>query len=438
MIVSIETPRPSCRASLLYNEGKVLRGVAALVGYAGLQDPSRECIFSTFERFEKTRYPISQMSFHASVNPSEKDSCTEEQVLDFIAGLMDHLGYGDQPYLVYRHFDIRREHYHIVSVRADREGRKINNLFEIKRASAYMREVAQQYGFSIAEKGMRVRQERSLQERGPASGPALRFNPSKEVFSQLEDIWDEALTYDCDTLSQLAFVLEDLGVRMEIVEGDGESAGITLQGLDARGESTTGRIGEEELGKPLYDMAKTALAGAPRRHVKRYREKERVRSLVRSSFAYSRSESHFRNILRLKGVTMHLSVNDAGEPFGITFVDHTTRTVFKGSEIRDVISVAMMRDAVESGRWRAEDRGQGRGAYIRSARKTAKEDAIALRDREAGIIARVLRPIGQPHGNSWSGKTPKTEDQKIEEREIGKSGALDANFEDTRFEEKLA
>ena len=34
MIVEIETPRPSCRTALDYNEDKVLHGVAELVAYA--------------------------------------------------------------------------------------------------------------------------------------------------------------------------------------------------------------------------------------------------------------------------------------------------------------------------------------------------------------------------------------------------------------------
>ncbi len=437
MIVSIEAPRPSCRSSILYNEGKVLRGVAALVGYAGLENPSRDCIFRTFENYEKTPYPIKQLSFHASVNPGPEDSCTEEQVLGFIAGLMDHLGYGDQPYLVYRHFDIEREHYHIVSVRADRRGKKINNLFEIRRASAYMREVAQQYGFSIAEKGMRAHRERSIQERTGTGSLRLRFKPSGEVLSQLEDIWEAALSYEFDTLSQLSFVLEDLGVRMDVVEGDEGESRVTLQGLDAKGEGVTAIFDENDFGKPLYETARKALSAASGSRRARGREKERLRGVVRSAFGYSRSEAHFRNILRIKGIGMHLSVTRDGEPFGITFVDHTTRKVFKGSEIRDVVSIGMMRDAVQSGRWRVEDRGQGRGAYVRAARKAAREDAIALRDRDAGIVARILRPIGQPKGASWSGKTPKSEEERRSKNEEERSGSMNADFEERRFEEKI-
>ncbi len=437
MIVKIESPQPSCRTSLLYNERKVAAGVADIVGYAGLEEPTRECILDTFDQLEKgRRYPVRQASFHASVNPSDRDACTEEQVLDFIAGLMDQLGYGDQPYVVYRHYDIEREHYHVVSSRIDREGRKINNLFEIKRANAYMREVAQQYGFSLAEKGRHVGMAASIRKGNPQAGPRLRFDRTKPVFSQMEEIWEEAMLYDFDSTSQLGFILEDLGLNLE-ESHSGNDRIFTLQGLDDKGKAVTRPFTERELGLSLYDEARDAMDGAPDRHRMRFRERERVKGIVRSAFGYSRSESHFRNILRLKGIGMHLSVSDDGVPFGITFVDHTTRTVFKGSEFRNVISISMMQDAVASGRWRAEDRGQGRGAYVRAARKAAREDAVALRDRDAGIVARILRPIGQPKGASWSGRTPRSEDERRSKNEEERSGSMNADFEERRFEEKI-
>ncbi len=438
MIVEIEAAAGSAETALNYNEKKVMEGVARLIGYAGLRDPSQDCIYGTFARLERgRRYPVSRVGFHASVNPSPEDGCTEDQVLDFIAGLMDHLGYGDQPFLVYRHFDIEREHYHIVSLRIDREGRKINDYYEIKRTRDYMRSVARKYNFSVIEKGMRVNSVRSLQRKERSAGLKLRFNPDGEVFSQFHEIWDEALRYDFDSTDQLARVLEDFGVHMEVRSGYRNGRAIYLQGLDASGKAVTQPFGEMELGRPLHRMAAAVASSAEQRHFMRFRERERVRSIVRSAFTYSRSEAHFRNILSQKGIGMHLSVTDAGEVFGISFVDHVTATVFKGSEIPDVISVQKMQDAIRSGRWRAQDKGPKRGAYIRAVRKAATEEALALRDREAGVIARVLTPIGQPYGNSWSGKTPKTKDQLIEEYEMGKSGALDANFEDTRFEEKL-
>lgn len=403
MIVEIEKPRPSCRASLDYNEEKVLAGVAELVGYANMDSTDRDDIYGLFERYEHTRYYVAEKSFHASVNPSAADACSEEDVLGFISALMDHLGYGGQPYLVYRHFDIEREHYHVVSVRADKEGRKINNHYEKRRASAFMREVAPRYRFSVAEKGSRVTETSSLKEEAPSR--VSRFDPRKEVAGQLRAIFNAALSYDQDSFRQLSAVLEDYGVRATLVQGD-DPSGLTLQGLDRKGKAATAVFSESDLGGDLYQLAEASWEAHRRDHSRSAREKQRVRSLVGFAFGISSSESHMENILRRKGIGMHLSrTRDTGEVFGITLVDHPTRTVFKGSELRDVISVRAMREAVASGRWRAADRGHGRSAYVRSSRAAAREDAMRLRDLNVGVLARILVPVGQPTGASWSGRT---------------------------------
>ena len=434
MIVEIEQACPSCRPSLDYNEGKVLRGVAELVAYANMESTDSKYIYELFDRYERTRYYITEKSFHASVNPSETDNCTEDQVLEFISGLMNHLGYGRQPFLVYRHFDIDREHYHIVSVRADKTGRKINNYYEKRRATAYMREVAAQYGFSLAQKGNQVRISPDISN---DRGKAVRFNPRGVALSQLGDIYKAALSYEHEGFSQLSCILEDLGVRAALVQTD-EGQRITLQGLDRKGNPVTEIYNETEVGLPLYSMAATRWTECKAHRGRNARQKERVRSLVGFAFGISKSEGHFVNILKNKGIGVHLSKTaDTGEVFGITFVDHSTRTVFKASDIRDVISVGFMRNAVATGKWRVEDRGRARNAHVKEARAGAREDSERMRDLRAGVIARVLRPVGQPKGASWSGKVKPDKEQQRAKFDEERAGAMDVNFEDRRYEEKL-
>ncbi len=435
MIVEIEKPRPSCLPSLEYNEGKVLRGVAELVAYANMDSVAREDIYSLFSRYERgVRYPTVERSFHASVNPSATDSCSEEQVLGFVATMMGHLGLGAQPYLVYRHFDIEREHYHVVSVRIRRDGSKINNYYEKRRVSAFMRENAPRFGFSMAEKGAHVQTAEDLAV-GGKTRRSLRFDPRRGVAAQMKELYGKALTYGFDSFAQLSFVLEDLGLKVALSRSD-RFPQITLQGLDGKGTPATEVFSEADLGEPLYE--RMSLAAVSGNKPRRFREKERVRSLVGFAFDISRSEAHFANILRNKGIHVHFSrTKESGDIFGVTFVDHTTRTVVKGSEIRDVVSVRRMQEAVASGKWRKEDRGRSRSSYVRRSRAAAREDSLRLRDLHVGAAARILRPVGQPVGASWNGKDKLSEDRRKARRDEGRAGAMDVNFEDRRYEEKI-
>ena len=60
-----------------------------------------------------------------------------------------------------------------------------------------------------------------------------------------------------------------------------------------------------------------------------------------------------------------------------------------------------------------------------------------MRDLRAGVVARVLRPVGQPKGASWSGKVKPDKDQLRAKFDEERAGAMDVNFEDRRYEEKL-
>ena len=436
MIVEIETPKDNCRHALEYNENKVLGGGAFLVGYANLDSTDRDRIYEVFERYENSLYPTVQKSFHASVNPSGEDTCTEEQVLDFVAALMDHLGYGRQPILVYRHNDVDREHYHVVSVRIDAEGRKIKNLYERRVMKDFLRKVGPRYGISAVEKGQNTIRNKTSLEEGDNGTKAKRFTSKSDAAAQLKDLYTVALGYDCDGFPQFQAVLEDLGVKAALKAED-EGHSVVLQGIDRKGRTISQPFTGEMLGLDLYEEFQSTQTDRRARHSRKSREKGRLRNLVGFAFEVSKSEGHFCNILAEKGIHVHFSrKEDSGEIFGITFVDHTTRTVFKASEIRDVISVSMVRDAVISGKWRLE-RPQSHKSSTKRSRQEARADAIALRNRQSGVMAHLLTPAGGHSGSSWSGKSQQTPEQRQEERDSQKQGALNASLVDTRYIEKI-
>ena len=435
MIVSIESPIDSCRPAIEYNERKVLAGGAFLVGYANLDSTDQERIYEVFDRYENSLYPMRRKSFHASINPSSTDTCTEEQVLEFAAALMDHLGYGKQPILVYRHSDIDREHYHVVSVRVDVEGRKIKNLYEKKSASAFIRKVACNYGFSIAERGEKsVVSADTLEEKKSTSGRIRHFSQRSDAPSQLKSIWAAALTYDFDGFAQLQAILEDLGVKATLKPLD-DGYSVELQGVDKKGKTISSPYSEDSLGVPLYEEFKAI--HNQEIHRRKSREKGRLRNIVGFAFDVSKSENHFCNILAEKGIRAHFyRREETGEISGISFVDHTTKTVFKASEIRDVISVKMALDAIRSGKWRLE-RSSNPTSSTKRSREEARKDAIALRNRQSGVIAHLLTPAHTSASSSWSGKSQQTPEQRRDERDSQKQGALNATLVDTRYIEKI-
>jgi len=65
---------------------------------------------------------------------------------------MEHMGYGDQPYFVYKHKDLDRVHYHVVSTRIDRvTGKKIKDSYEQQKMQRFIQALEQKYGLKQEE-----------------------------------------------------------------------------------------------------------------------------------------------------------------------------------------------------------------------------------------------------------------------------------------------
>ncbi|MDR0604620.1 MAG: relaxase/mobilization nuclease domain-containing protein [Bacteroidales bacterium] len=99
----------------------------------------------------KTEKPV----LHVSINPDPKDVLTNEQLSNIAQEWMQKMGYGDQPFIVYLHEDIERRHIHIVSLRVDENGKKIDDRFEHRLSMDACRELEQKYGLVPADQKQR-------------------------------------------------------------------------------------------------------------------------------------------------------------------------------------------------------------------------------------------------------------------------------------------
>ena len=118
--------------ALIYNNQKVENDLAKIIhSNKVMQDKNGEHnMFLCNQSFapvlaanRKTEEPI----LHISINPHPDDVLTDEQLIDIADEYMQKMGFGEQPYIVFKHEDIERKHIHIVSVNVDETGRKIND-----------------------------------------------------------------------------------------------------------------------------------------------------------------------------------------------------------------------------------------------------------------------------------------------------------------------
>ena len=149
MVVKIMDSSPSMRSAMDYNENKVSNG-DAIVLHSANADKDLD-VRETLKRYERRNRRSIELSFHMSVNPSNTDGMTKEQVKEFVQEVMTGLGLGSQPYIIYQHNDIEREHYHVVSIRTNRNGKKITSRQENRRCLSLINELAIKYGYRVGK-----------------------------------------------------------------------------------------------------------------------------------------------------------------------------------------------------------------------------------------------------------------------------------------------
>lgn len=104
--------------------------------------------YRIFQEIEERNSRVKKPGLHISVNPTVGDLVRigDAGVREEIENLMKHLGYGDQPYLVYKHADIDRVHFHVVSTRIDQEtGKKIKDNYEKEKTQRFIKSLEQKY-----------------------------------------------------------------------------------------------------------------------------------------------------------------------------------------------------------------------------------------------------------------------------------------------------
>lgn len=319
MVAKIYPPAPSVSSAVNYNEKKVAEGKASVTFSSKIADPKNP--MKTFEAYEKGSLRTQKMSFHASINPSVTDRITEDRMSEFIRDYMDKMGYGDQPYIVYKHTDTGRDHWHICSTRVDENGYKIPDFQERKRSQQAMKELMTKYDFQI---GKGTKEKKQSGDFNPYSG----FDKKAGEFQmQLEKIAALAMQYHFKEDRHFDIVMRSFNVEV-VHRPDGTTA---LIGLDPKsGKHVTEPITSKNI--PTLDQIRDHIDQCKKNNVKT-REKQRVTNITAAGLKKCKTLLHLRRYLTKSGIYLELSITKDGKIFGVTLVDHHTKCVFKASEL---------------------------------------------------------------------------------------------------------
>ena len=272
---------------------------------------------------KRTEKPI----LHISLNPHPDDKLTDEQLSNIAQEYMDKMGYGDQPYLVYKHEDIDRHHLHIVSVRVDEYGKKLNDSFEKRRSDAIRKELEQKYNLIPAEQ---QKQTNSL----PLKPINLKDgNIKKQVSNIVKALIKD---YHFQSINEFRALLNIYGITVEEVKGEVRGKaynGLVYSALKKKGEKTGNPFKASLIGR---DVGYKALHNKVATSKQLMTDKEtyaRTKTIVAVLLKEKPSQKTFEKELLKNGISVVFRANEDKRIYGATFIDHQEKAVFNGSRM---------------------------------------------------------------------------------------------------------
>lgn len=123
---------------------------ALLLGSNCIENNRFDTIVSTIIDYNNRNIDVLKSNIHISLNFHKDDILDNESIYNIAEDYMEQMGYKDQPYAVYRHFDKEHPHVHIVSSQINIDGTKINDSHIYYKSQALTRELEIKYGITKA------------------------------------------------------------------------------------------------------------------------------------------------------------------------------------------------------------------------------------------------------------------------------------------------
>ena len=317
--------------ALGYNFKKVEKGEASILLAQGLYQ-NKEGTYTMAEVFTDMQALISEkhrtkkMVFHCSLNPHPDEKLSDETLMQIAREYMEALGYGNQPYIVFKHNDIAREHIHIVSLRVDSRGQKINDKFEKRRSKKITDALEKRFGLipssKVADKAV---------EETPKIDTTQR-NIKKQVASALRIVLKH---YRFCSLGELNAILSKYNLAVEEVKTEFRGKkydGLVYVPTDEKGNKAGTPIHASDIGRGVGYTAVQNRMQKSKQAIKPL--VPTIRGKVLQAMRTSpQTEKDLQSRLEEQGLCVVIRKNSNGRIYGITFIDDKAGIALNGSRL---------------------------------------------------------------------------------------------------------
>ena len=317
--------------ALGYNFKKVEKGEASILLATELyQDRggryTMEDVLADMEALIPKKCRTKKAVFHCSLNPHPDEKLSDELLAQIAKEYMEALGYGKQPYIVFKHSDIAREHIHIVSLRVNGEGKKINDKFEKRRSKKITDALERKYSLIPSSKVT----DREMKEVSKID--TTKGNIKEQVAETLLSVLKH---YEFCSLGELNAILSVYNLAVEEVKT--EFRGKKYEGLvyvptDDKGDKVSTPIHASDIGR---GVGYTAVQNRMQRSKQAIKPliptiRNKVLQAMRTS---PQTEKELRSRLEEQVLRVVIRKNESRRIYGITFIDDNEGIALNGSRL---------------------------------------------------------------------------------------------------------
>ena len=278
--------------------------------------------FEDFKRWMPAHTKTERPMMHISLNPHPDDRLTDVEYARLAHEYMEKMGFGDMPYLIFKHEDIDRHHIHIVALRVRPDGTAISDQNNFYRSKDICRELEKKYGLKPAER-----------QHITPDMPITRLDPNGDIKRQVANIVKMVgMRWKFQTIGEFNAVLSLYNIRCEQTDGrvnGREYHGLVYFALDDNGNTIAQPFKASRLGKfasrtaidNRFERAKGKIDVTP------------TKRIVTDEMVISTGKDDFIAKLKEKNIDLILRYTSEGRIYGATFIDHNTMTVLNGSRL---------------------------------------------------------------------------------------------------------
>ena len=336
----------SLYGALAYNYEKVAAGTAEILSGSrmisdrlGLPSKDIRLALLSFENYLLANRNTEKPVLHISLSPAPKDRLTDERLAELAERYMQKMGYGNQPYITYKHADTHNTHIHIVSVCVDEQGKKISDAYEHRRSMTACRELEADFGLRNGV-DMEKRNPKAELRKVDASLGDVRHQVGNTLKAVLE-------SYRFQTFGEYSALLSTLNIEAKQVRG--EYNGVSYTGIVYSATDDTGKVvsppfkssrfgkrfGNERLEKRMLMNLKALKDG---------KWTPSIQGDIARALRQADSRKRFVELLGQNRIDVVFRENERGRIYGVTFIDHNRREVFNGSRMGKEFSANVFND----------------------------------------------------------------------------------------------